>query len=102
MRLEKGVRLTGVQPELIIGLMVAEGIYRSLGFEFVITSLLDGKHSATSLHYSGNAADLRTRHMPPDIAKTARDKIAEALPDGFDVVLEKDHIHLERQARMGQ
>ena len=99
MKLKAGVNIVGIQPELMIGLMAAETVYTKLGFELVVTSVLDGTHSETSLHYSGNAADLRTRDFPPLMGQTARDMIAKALPNDFDVILEGDHIHLEFQAR---
>ena len=100
MRLKPGVNITGVRPEMLIGLMAAQKVYDDLGYDLVVTSCLDGKHSPKSLHYAGCAVDLRTRHMGAgDDSKRARDRIAEALPNDFDVVLESNHIHLEFQPR---
>lgn len=70
-------------------------------FEFgimaVMTSGFDGLHMPKSKHYSGNAYDLRLRHLDRNRWKELRDVIADALGPKFDVVLEdmKVHIHIE-------
>lgn len=99
MKLKPGVRASGIRPEMILGLMAAETVYRELGHELVVTSITDGKHSRTSLHYAGQAVDLRTRDMGEQTAKTARDMISISLPDDYDCILETNHIHLEWQPR---
>ena len=99
MQLKKGVNATGISSELLLGLMVADSVYRDMGVELVVTSLVDGAHSTTSLHYAGDAADLRTWEFSLEQAREAVTSIKEGLPDDYDVVLEKDHIHLERQPR---
>jgi hypothetical protein len=60
LRLKRNARATGVRPELLLAIKVAEEKYAHHGHVLVITSLLDGVHSSTSLHYAGCAADLRT------------------------------------------
>jgi len=105
MRLKEGVKLNGIRPELQIGLMVCDSVYRQRGLELVITSCADGSHKAESLHYKGLAADLRLPSRSGEGVPFAADAKAEdaatvaAIRDGvgpdFDVVLERDHIHLE-------
>lgn len=95
MKLKPGVKVTGVSPEIAVALQVAEGVYRELGHELVVTSLLDGKHSPRSLHYVGRAFDCRTREMPPDVQNRLVARLREALGAEFDVVLESDHAHVE-------
>jgi len=64
--------------------------------EFCITSVIDGKHRPNSLHYSGLAFDLRTRHLKTeDGVKNVAAEIRGALGREYDVVVEKDHIHIE-------
>ena len=99
MKLKPGVCVTGIQPEMIIGKDVAQAVFAAMEYDFIITSITDGKHSKGSRHYSGQAIDIRTRHMSSVVAKEARDKIAKALPNDFDCVLEKTHIHLEFDPR---
>lgn len=65
----------------------------------VITSGRDGEHSATSLHYEGRALDVRTRTLTSvqqeEVAKALRTELG---PD-WDVVVEKNHIHIELDRR---
>jgi protein-tyrosine-phosphatase len=93
MMLKAGVRVKGIQTEILLAAMIADTICQKHGVEFVITSAGDGVHSINSLHYKGQAIDIRSRDMksPELIAK----ELAEALGDEYDVVLEKDHIHVE-------
>lgn len=59
------------------------------------TSIVDGLHSRNSLHYVGLACDLRIWYLPklaPFI-----DSITLLLGEDYDIVLEKDHIHVEFQ-----
>ena len=90
----------GLQPELILGIIIANEVYSIHGFEMVITSINDSKHSATSLHYSGSAIDLRTTTLDPsyDWNSVVTD-IRIRLNKHYDVILEKDHIHLEWQPK---
>jgi len=96
MRLKEGVKLAGIQPEIVLALQIAEQIYKDYGVELVVTSLLDGKHSSpNSLHYVGKAADLRTRDILANRREEIRKKLADALGNEFDVILEADHYHIE-------
>src|SRR3989304_4563403 len=63
--------------------------------EAVVTSGKDGTHMATSLHYQGLAIDLRTR----DFVERWGFLLESQLGHGWDVVVEKDHIHLERDPK---
>lgn len=62
----------------------------------VITSANDRKHMTASLHYEDLAWDLRTNSIPDagkveEIARTLR----VDLGSDWDVVIEKDHVHVE-------
>ena len=59
--------------------------------EMVVTSVRDGKHKEHSLHYVGQAVDLRTRDFTDMWAHYLRN----ALGKDWDVVVESDHIHVE-------
>jgi len=95
MFLKDNVRFKDCKQAILIATMVAQSVYESHGYEFIITSWNDSNHMAKSLHYSDCAFDCRTRHLKEGDAKKIRDEIDSALPSGFDVVLEKDHIHIE-------
>jgi hypothetical protein len=93
--LKKGVRLHGLGTEILVALISANDAYASRGKDCVITSAIDGRHSRSSKHYTGCAVDLRIRHLPEKAAESIVQELKTALGDDFDVVLEKDHIHLE-------
>lgn len=95
MRLKPGVEAKGLQPEILLAVIAAQHIYSEKGYGLVITSLLDGKHSANSLHYKGLAVDLRIRHLPQGTANVITHELSEALGSEYDVILEDDHIHVE-------
>lgn len=94
---DDSIRITGVRPELMLGMIIADQVYFGHGREFVITSLLDGKHSETSLHYTGCAFDCRIYDDMDNLALVK--EIKARLNKHFDVVLEGNHIHVEFQPR---
>ena len=69
-----------------------------------ITSANDGQHMQGSLHYKNRAYDIRTKNIVgiiefPLAARSWAERIQVALGDDYDVVLEKDHIHVEFQPK---
>jgi len=95
-----GVKIAGVRSEIAIAINVAASVYFAYGYDCIVTSVVDGKHSRGSLHYSGGAMDLRTRHLPNlATVKSISHDIREGLTDEFDIILEKDHIHIEFQPK---
>ena len=102
MKVKPGVKVQGVRPELVFALVIAEEVWRQLELpELTVTSVLDGVHSATSLHYAGCAVDLRTRDFPTEVVPVVVAALKDRLGVDFDVVAESTHIHLEYQPRRG-
>lgn len=100
MKLKPGVIVQGISNEAIFGVLAAQAVYQKYGLDFVITSMLDGKHSSKSKHYRGDAVDIRTRHIQNDNMKAQIvADIKSALGDDYDVILESTHIHLEYDPR---
>ena len=99
MLLKKGVRIGGVQAEIVLALMVVEREFNALKTdpyqELVVTSCTDGVHKVGSLHYEGLAVDLRSRDLTSAQRQAFLMRLREALGPEFDVILEKDHFHLE-------
>ena len=99
------VSLKGLQPPTIVGIMAVSSAFHHFGFDCIITSGTDGKHSVASLHYVGFAVDFRVKHLPSSADIQAVYKLAKsALTAEFDLVLEfadgaPSHIHLEFQPK---
>lgn len=99
MTFKKGVSIIGVKPELITAFLVVDSIYKKEGFDLVITSVSDGKHGVHSLHKYGYAFDIRVWGMDTEKIKKIAEKIRQALTHEFQVIIEKDHIHIELELR---
>ena len=91
--IKNGVDLRGLSPQMAIAYTIACRCYGQ--YDCVITSASDGKHGLNSLHYKGQALDLRTRHLNGQGLQAVYHKLKESLGEQFDVVLESDHIHVE-------
>lgn len=76
---------------------VAAEVYREFGEQLTITSVVEGKHSATSLHYAGCAFDCRIRDVSNPRHLSV--EIKNRLTGDYDVILESSHIHIEYQPR---
>lgn len=95
MKLKSSVRLKGLQPQILLAVIIANDVYDRHGRELVITSVNDSRHGDDSIHYKGNAIDIRTRYFSLDEKIAVYKEIKQQLTIDFDVVLEKDHIHIE-------
>ena len=103
MRLKTGTTQDGVQPAVWYAIGIAERIYAVEGCQLVITSLTDSKHMKDSFHYRGLAFDIRTRDLNANKLDIIYRNLLHALgPIGYDVILEKDHIHIEYDPKMNQ
>lgn len=65
------------------------------GKEMVVTSLLDGVHSKNSLHYTGNAFDMRVWIYTEKQKQSLLYQLKKKLGINYDIIDESDHIHLE-------
>ena len=87
-----------LQPsdDLLQALEVADILSKKIsGQEIVVTSLFDGTHSKNSLHYSGNAADLRVWIYTEQQITDMVGNLQSNLGKNYDVMFEGDHIHIE-------
>jgi len=60
--------------------------------EPIITSAMEGNHSAGSFHYIGRALDFR---IPSTMFSHRMKTLREKLGENYDVVVEQTHIHIE-------
>jgi len=95
MHIKPGVKFEMLSPQMLLGAIIVMDAYEEMGQEATITSGTDGTHKQNSLHYSGNAMDFRTRDVDPSRMKSLVAEIKRRLGENFDVVLEKDHLHVE-------
>lgn len=102
MILKKGVSLEGITPETKHAAEECDGIFKSSGIQMVITSGSeghdgDGVHKKGSKHYTGEAFDIRIWNIPGTREATVDifNIIQRVLGTDYDVILEKDHIHVE-------
>lgn len=65
------------------------------GYTPTITSANDGKHMDGSLHYKNHALDIRCTDLPKTSWTSYAELLKVRLGPEYDVVLEKDHIHVE-------
>ena len=97
MKTKAGVVMEGVKPEILFVCGVAHAVHDDLFHSpVVVTSLIDGKHMPNSLHYTGRAVDFRDRDLSFEQASAFVSELSRLLvPLGFQVIREKDHIHVE-------
>ncbi len=97
MQIKEGVILAGLDIHMRPVLVEADKIWKRYGQELVVTSGLDGVHSAGSLHYYGRALDFRTRYFTSEEEKKAVFEELIAALDGtlYDFVCHSTHIHVE-------
>ena len=87
---------SNVHPSLFYAQMVLDSVTQSVvGRPAIVTSVEDGRHTATSLHYRGRALDLRTRDLSHAQKRKYAIALRSALGPGWEVIIESDHIHVE-------
>lgn len=105
--LKSNVRLDGLQPQMVIALLVVMGEFELYTKEVMITAANDSQHMPTSLHAKGRALDFRTHDILPMMPQNNRTitlnqlkKKLQSVLHGYDVVLEdintpNEHLHIE-------
>ena len=92
MLIKAGVDISRLERRTRSSLRKIAGVLAGYGEELVITSTYEGNHGAGSLHYANQAYDIRM----PDKETTALSlELMTVLGSDFDVVIERDHIHIE-------
>lgn len=102
--IKPGVKIAGMRPEILLAIIIADSVYSARRIPCVLTSVEDSTlHKSTSLHYKGLAVDIRLpsyytladQAAVENLDELVSSAIARALGKEYDVVLEKDHIHIE-------
>lgn len=93
MLLKLGVDISRLEDPMRRALNQVEAVFKANGEEAIVTSTYEGNHMPSSLHYRNRAADFRLP-PPPKSAKIAGE-LRLSLGPRFDVVVERDHFHVE-------
>jgi len=96
---DSSLSFQSLSPQIILAIMVIEGVLIKNGVDLVITSANDARHAQTSLHYSGNGIDFRSREITNQGDVLHQIQSALGHSKDFDVILESDHYHLEYQPK---
>ena len=103
MKIKSGVILAGLHLKMRPALLNADRIWWEHGQELVVTSGLEGEHSAGSWHYYGLAVDFRTRYFEDDVKQQVFEALVKSLldDDNFTVVFKASppHIHVQYELR---
>jgi len=94
-------------PQLVIGIMIVNGVLEENGYKMVFTSgdEPETKHAVTSLHYTGEATDIRSQHIETSAEKAfILQEIRAKLNEDYDFIIEGEgkeweHYHLEYQPK---
>lgn len=99
-KVKKGVNINNLCKEIKYCLEnIQKAIQKLEGKDYImtITSGNDGVHMKKSLHYENKAIDVRSRDMKYPVGNCLY--IRKALGKNYDVILERDHIHIEYQPK---
>ena len=90
--LKLGVDVSRLKPEISKKLNIIDEIYTFFNELCIITSTYEGNHMSSSLHYQNKAIDVS---KPEKHTDKILNMLRKRLSLNYDIVLEKDHIHIE-------
>ena len=104
LKLKDSTVVFDAQAALLFALWRIELVMRAHG-AVVVTSMRDGKHSANSLHYSGMAVDIRSKHLTQEESRKVFFALRNDLGPDYDVLLENEgkeneHFHVEADKKV--
>lgn len=97
---KQGVNLS-LSQDMLRGLYAINGAWDAYfaeavqAYPLIVTSGRDGDHSESSRHYTGDAVDIRTRHLDETVKEKLVEVIQKFCGSDFWVLLEPTHIHIE-------
>ena len=86
--------------ELLRGIEIFNQVSKDLtGIESLITCGIEGLHSKSSLHPKGKAVDFRIWFYNEQEISKIHQEAKNRLGKDYDLILEKDHFHLEHDPK---
>lgn len=92
-----------VTPQILAALKLMESIWARYGYILVVTSANDLTHSPGSLHYKGEAVDLRSKGLPLNVKDAILNDLQRTFPtsQNWYAILEQrggdnEHYHVQR------
>lgn len=93
---KKGVKIAGMSPEILLGIMIVNGVYEEFGYQCTITEIMPTvKHVRASKHITGDGVDIRKSNIPFSKRKGVYLTCKAKLGENYDFVNHKSHNHLE-------
>ena len=101
---KEGVSIAGLKDKIFQAIFATAQVFDSKQLILTVTSTTEyhPERKKDSFHYEGKAFDIRTRRIPEKIQIQLVEKLRQALlpiDRNFQVVLKKDHIHIELDDR---
>ena len=96
--LKDGVQINGNKYINAI-LTAVQTVYDLHNWPAVITAGRDGHEGKVSYHNDNRALDIRFWDVPPEQRRAVAAAITAKLPAYYDVVVERDHFHIEADAK---
>lgn len=103
--IKEGAKIKGIQPEILVGLAIIDKVFTKYGIDLIITEGTGGVHMQGSLHYVGQALDIRSNRISDVTMKKAiLNECQILLGDEYDMIIEdleqpNEHYHAEFQPK---
>jgi hypothetical protein len=94
---------TGLKPEITCTFSIIDSVAIAHNLDIVLSSGIDRKHKAKSLHYVGLAVDISWvgfSFSSRATRESVRDELRARLGKHYDVVIEDTCIHIEYQPKI--
>ena len=98
LQLREGVRINGLKPEALLGMIIVERVFSHYDAVMVVVSVADGDHDggefSTSAHYGGYAFDVLQPSSTVGATEAFEKELQDALGVEFHVVAHKTKTHI--------
>lgn len=93
------VRIVNFNPDLCCILLNASMWSNRNNVGVHISAIDDGTHGPTTFHGLSKAVDMNVDTFNPKDRESLYQYMRMCMPEGFDVIAEDDHVHVERDPK---